>query len=349
MRRCGPMVEAMACRCGVCLQEPAAVACWLARLTIFLAAGALPVLSISLHVLGVMSMQRSSVELVIPVVLLAAWLCLLRAPESVAVMQGALAGLAGVAAYDGLRLPFVIAGVWPDFIPAMGAWIYGGHGSNALLGYTWRIVGDGGGIAVGFALGCALLGWRRHLIATGLCYGIFVWSCLVATILLAPHGPELLFPLTAFNFAASLLGHLVYGSVAGWTYGALCRRAQRPPPPPESPEELIDDGLSLPDPNDRHVLAAAIRSGAQVIVTANLRDFPREHLASYSVEAQHPDEFALHLVDLAPGLACNVIAEQAAALRKPPRSIADEVPAAHRHADGGGAGVAQVGGGLRGG
>jgi hypothetical protein len=87
-------------------------------------------------------------------------------------------------------------------------------------------------------------------------------------------------------------------------------------------EELID-GLSLPDPDDRHVLAAAIRSGAQVIVTTNLEDFPREKLAPYTVEAQHPDEFALHLVDLAPGLACNAIAEQAAALKNPPRTIGD--------------------------
>ncbi|HXU80404.1 MAG TPA: hypothetical protein VN914_03340, partial [Polyangia bacterium] len=66
MRRGGPTVEAMAGRCGVCLHDPRAVACWLTRLTIFVAAGALPVLSISLHVLGVISMQRSSTELVIP-------------------------------------------------------------------------------------------------------------------------------------------------------------------------------------------------------------------------------------------------------------------------------------------
>jgi hypothetical protein len=197
------------------------------RLAIFVAAGALPVLSISLHVLGVISMQRSTMELVIPAVLLAVGLCLLKVPERVPVMQGAVAGIVGVAAYDGVRLPFVFAGLWPDFIPSMGAWISGGQGRNVVLGYLWRVVGDGGGIAVVFALGCALFGWRRHLVAMGVCYGVFVWSCLVGTILLSPQGPELLFPLTAFNFAASLIGHLVYGSVAGWTYGALCRRTRR--------------------------------------------------------------------------------------------------------------------------
>jgi predicted nucleic acid-binding protein len=87
-------------------------------------------------------------------------------------------------------------------------------------------------------------------------------------------------------------------------------------------ENLID-GLALPDPNDRHVLAAAIRCGAQVIVTNNLDDFPQDKLTPYSLEAQHPDQFALHVVDLAPGLACNVVAEQAAALKNPPRSVPD--------------------------
>src|SRR3954449_10794149 len=45
-------------------------------------------------------------------------------------------------------------------------------------------------------------------------------------------------------------------------------------------EDLIP-GLQLPDPDDRHVLAAAIRGRADVIVTANLREFPAEHIASF--------------------------------------------------------------------
>lgn len=55
-------------------------------------------------------------------------------------------------------------------------------------------------------------------------------------------------------------------------------------------ENLIDQ-LDLADPDDRHVLAAAIHADAQVIVTHNLRDFPSERLASRGVVAQHPDDF----------------------------------------------------------
>lgn len=81
--------------------------------------------------------------------------------------------------------------------------------------------------------------------------------------------------------------------------------------------------LELPDPNDRHVLAAAIRGAAQVIVTSNLRDFPSDKLAPHGVEAQHPDEFVLGLIDLAPGAVASIVVQQAAALKNPPRSPAE--------------------------
>jgi predicted nucleic acid-binding protein len=54
-------------------------------------------------------------------------------------------------------------------------------------------------------------------------------------------------------------------------------------------EDLIE-GLELPDPNDRHVMAAAIKGRADVIVTANVRDFPADTLTPFEIEAQHPDE-----------------------------------------------------------
>jgi predicted nucleic acid-binding protein len=62
-------------------------------------------------------------------------------------------------------------------------------------------------------------------------------------------------------------------------------------------EKLIP-GLFLPDPDDRHVLAAAIRCGASVIVTFNQKDFPAEALHEFRIEARHPDEFIDNLFDL---------------------------------------------------
>lgn len=84
--------------------------------------------------------------------------------------------------------------------------------------------------------------------------------------------------------------------------------------------EALEGTLQLPDPNDRHVLAAAIRSHAQVIVTFNLRDFPADALAPYDIKAQHPDEFLEHLVDLDSRLMMRAVEGMAAPTRNPPLS-----------------------------
>ncbi|HEY5855140.1 MAG TPA: PIN domain-containing protein [Aldersonia sp.] len=81
--------------------------------------------------------------------------------------------------------------------------------------------------------------------------------------------------------------------------------------------------LTLPDMDDRHVLAAAIRCGAQVIVTANLRDFPRTALAPFEIEAMHPDEFVMDLFALDGARVRQAISATAAAWRNPPGTPAD--------------------------
>jgi hypothetical protein len=58
----------------------------------------------------------------------------------------------------------------------------------------------------------------------------------------------------------------------------------------------IVNSLSLPDDNDRHVLAAAIMGGANLIETNNLKDFPRLELKEHNIEAVSPDEFIQRLI-----------------------------------------------------
>lgn len=82
-------------------------------------------------------------------------------------------------------------------------------------------------------------------------------------------------------------------------------------------EDLIE-GLRLPAPGDRHVLAAAIRSGAATIVTANLRDFPPERLAVFGIEALSPDAFICDLFDLNRALTLKAIGNARLSLNKPP-------------------------------
>lgn len=59
--------------------------------------------------------------------------------------------------------------------------------------------------------------------------------------------------------------------------------------------------LTLPDADDRHVVAAAIEAGASRLVTWNVRDFPEDALKEYRLKAQTPDTFLVELYDRMPG------------------------------------------------
>ena len=85
--------------------------------------------------------------------------------------------------------------------------------------------------------------------------------------------------------------------------------------------EPLMEGLSLPDPDDRHVLAAAIRAGAQCIVTLNLKDFPASSLSRYGIDAVHPDAFVEQQFDLHEGVVVAVAKRHRAALLNPPKSV----------------------------
>jgi predicted nucleic acid-binding protein len=74
-------------------------------------------------------------------------------------------------------------------------------------------------------------------------------------------------------------------------------------------------------PKDRHVLAAAVASGAGAIVTANLRDFPPPALQPHGIAGRSPDVFLGALVERAPALMAQLVAEQSAATRYPPLSV----------------------------
>jgi hypothetical protein len=87
-------------------------------------------------------------------------------------------------------------------------------------------------------------------------------------------------------------------------------------------EHLIDT-IELPDRHDRHVLAAAIQCHASVIVTHNLADFPSDVLAPFNIEAQHPDDFVLALLDISADMVLEAARNHRASLRKPPKT-ADE-------------------------
>lgn len=89
--------------------------------------------------------------------------------------------------------------------------------------------------------------------------------------------------------------------------------------------EPLMSNLSLPDPDDVHVLAAAILTRASVVVTFNLKDFPDEVLAPFRLHAKHPDEFLMDLADIAPMIFLQAVKEDWRHYGKPPLSFSDYV------------------------
>ncbi len=87
--------------------------------------------------------------------------------------------------------------------------------------------------------------------------------------------------------------------------------------------EPLVPALTLPDPEDRHVLAAAVKARAQVIVTANVRDFPASVLRSWNIEAKHPDQFVLDQIDLNRQAVYGAVQRIADSWRNPPGTFQD--------------------------
>lgn len=88
-------------------------------------------------------------------------------------------------------------------------------------------------------------------------------------------------------------------------------------------EALVEDyaqrieTLTLPDPDDRHILAAAIESKSSLIVTWNVRHFPDEISKPYGIAAVTPDAFILDQIELSPQLVEQAVRRQKDSLRNP--------------------------------
>lgn len=76
--------------------------------------------------------------------------------------------------------------------------------------------------------------------------------------------------------------------------------------------------IELPDADDRHVVAAAIQTRAEAIITFNVKDFPSETLKKYGLKAIHPDDFIADLINLNVGCVIEAVRRHRASLKNPP-------------------------------
>jgi predicted nucleic acid-binding protein len=84
--------------------------------------------------------------------------------------------------------------------------------------------------------------------------------------------------------------------------------------------EPLIESIELPDADDRHVVAAAIQTRAEAIITFNLKDFPEHSLAQYGLTALHPDEFINSLMDINTGAVIEAAGRHRKSLKNPPFS-----------------------------
>ncbi len=82
--------------------------------------------------------------------------------------------------------------------------------------------------------------------------------------------------------------------------------------------EALIPAIELPDPDDRHVVAAAIQTRAEAIITFNLKDFPDAALSRYNLRAIHPDEFIDDLAELNIGAVIQAARNHRSDLKSPP-------------------------------
>lgn len=131
------------------------------------------------------------------------------------VLRGLSAGTIAVLLYDCTRLPFVVFGGWPDFIPGIGVWLLNNRDAHWSVGYLWRYLGNGAGMGLAFTVAVPLT--RRWVTArtAGIVFGLAVWSGLLITLAAAPNGEDKMFVLTPTTLTVSLIGHIVYGTVLG--------------------------------------------------------------------------------------------------------------------------------------
>lgn len=205
----------------------------------YFAIGFAPIAALAISLMGFLPLSVSAPALVGPAAALGLVLGLRFPRYGALALKGFAIGVVAVTAYDAVRVPLILFGLWGDFIPNIGKWLLDSPQPNALVGYVYRYVGDGGGMGMAFVVAFTLLRPRVHCLGAAVTYGVAIWGCLLLTLLLSPHGQELMFRLTPMTLALSLLGHLVYGATIGVLLTLSLRRSPqtfgRSPAPQSTP------------------------------------------------------------------------------------------------------------------
>jgi len=189
----------------------------------FFAIGFSPITALAIAIIGFFPLYVAALVMVVPSVVLGIGLAFMFPNYGKLALKGLLIGLIAVFLYDCMRVPFILLGIWGDFIPKIGAWLFNTSQPDWIIGYVWRYLGDGGFMGMAFTVAYGALKPRVGVRTAALGFGIAIWLCLLATLILAPHGEAMLFKLTLTTLSLSFLGHLIYGASIGMLLPSVCR------------------------------------------------------------------------------------------------------------------------------
>lgn len=208
---------------------------WVARGAIA-GVGFLPIAALALALGNWASLQDAALWVVIPVWLAIGVVAASRPPWGRILATAVLAGMAATLCYDAARLAMTWSAGMTDGIPNIGRLLLNDMDAPTRdvlgLAYAYRYLGDGGGLALAYAMG------RRYSARSGMAFGACVCLCLWATLVLFPQAQALLFPLTPYALVMTMVGHLIYGA----TLGTLLARWM---PAAEDAGEATDDRPTL--------------------------------------------------------------------------------------------------------
>ncbi len=204
------------------------------------AVGFLPIAALALALGGWVSLQVTALWVLLPVWLGMATLAAVRPPWGKVLALVLVAGMTATLFYDLARLALTHFGGLSDGIPNIGRLLLADMNAptNEAFGlaYLYRYVGDGGGLALAYAMG------RRYGVGSGMAYGATICLCLWGTLVVFPTAQALLFPLTAFALFMTMAGHLIFGAVLG---GLLARWLPTKAPAPTI-TLTVTEATSLP-------------------------------------------------------------------------------------------------------
>ena len=183
---------------------------------LFVMVGMAPITALCASIFNIVPLHISFQFLVLPAYVLAVVTALLYWNVGKVALLGMVSGIIAVLLYDLTRWPWVVTGLWGDFIPTIGAWMFDKQENGWMWGYAWRYLGNGGGMGMAFFVGVKLVEPWLSRQQAGTLFGLGIFGGLLGTLFIAPEGMDKMFTPTILSFTMGLIGHIVFGSVLGY-------------------------------------------------------------------------------------------------------------------------------------